>query len=62
MTYFVKKTCEEGLEGQRAISAAKMSEEPDNDIVPDEFLREEIGCCLEQTNRNNLSLISCIIR
>jgi len=33
------------LEGQRAISAAEMSEEPDNNKVPDEFLREEIGCC-----------------
>jgi hypothetical protein len=38
-----------GLEGQRAISAAEMSEEPDNNKVPDEFLREEIECCPEIT-------------
>jgi hypothetical protein len=36
------------LEGQHAISAAEMSEEPDNNKVPDEFLREEIGCCPEE--------------
>ena len=36
------------LEGQRAISAAEMSEEPDNNKVPVEFLREEIGCCPEE--------------
>jgi len=38
-----------GLEGQRVISAAEMSEEPDNNKVPDEYLREEIGCCPEIT-------------
>ena len=56
MTYFVKKTCEEGLEGQRAISAAKMSEEPDNDIVPDEFLREEIGRCPENICKGTIQM------
>lgn len=40
-----------GLEGQRAISAAEMSEESDNNKVPDEFLREEIGCCPEIMNQ-----------
>ncbi len=41
------------MRGQRAISAAKMSEEPfihrqaQDDIVIDEFFREEIGCCPE---------------
>lgn len=43
-----------GLEGQRTISAAQMSEESvlrqaQDDTVPDEFLREEIGCCPENT-------------
>ena len=39
------------FEGQRAISAAEMFEESfilrqaQDDIVFDEFLREEIGCC-----------------
>ena len=40
------------LEGQRAISAAEMSEEPDNNKVPDEFLREEIGCCPEEAKKS----------
>jgi hypothetical protein len=42
-----------GLEGQRAISAAEMSEEFDSAsrrTVSDEFLREEIGCCPEEVN------------
>lgn len=40
---------EKEVEGQRTISAAEISEKPDNNKVPDEFLREEIGCCPENT-------------
>ena len=48
----MKRQGESGLEGQRAISAAEMSEEPDNNIMHDEFLREEIGCCPEKENNS----------